>query len=62
MAREILQENGNYSWLTEKGSFVVLQNGAEFVVTYIVMLLTLISFGPGRISLDFLLEKKMKKG
>lgn len=60
MAREILQENGNYSWLTEKGSFVVLQNGAEFVVTYIVMLLTLISFGPGRISLDFLLEKKMK--
>ena len=60
MAREILQEHGNYSWLTEKGSFVVLQNGAEFVVTYIVMLLTLISFGSGRLSLDYLLERRMK--
>jgi uncharacterized membrane protein YphA (DoxX/SURF4 family) len=56
MAREILQENGNYSWLTEKGSFVILQNGAEFVVTYIVMLLSLISFGPGRISVEGILR------
>ena len=60
MARGILKEHGNYSWLTEKGSFVVLQNGAEFVVTYIVMLLSLISFGSGRISLDYLLSKKIK--
>lgn len=60
MAREILQENGNYSWLTEKGSFVILQNGAEFVVTYIVMLLSLISFGSGRLSLDYLLERRLK--
>lgn len=60
MARDILKEHGNYSWLTEKGSFVVLQNGAEFVVTYIVMLLSLISFGSGKISLDYLLSKKLK--
>lgn len=56
MAREILKENGNYSWLTEKGSFVILQNGAEFVITYIVMLFTLISFGPGRISTEGILR------
>ena len=60
LVREILKEHGNYSWLTEKGSLVVLQNGAEFVVTYIVMLLSLISFGSGRISLDYLLSKKLK--
>lgn len=58
MAREILKENGDYAWLTAKGSFVILQNGAEFVVTYIVMLLGLISFGPGKISLDHLLLKE----
>jgi len=57
LAREILQENGNYSWLTEKGSFVILQNGAEFVITYIVMLFTLISFGPGRISIEGILRR-----
>ena len=57
IAREILQENGNYSWLTEKGSFVILQNGAEFVITYIVMLFTLISFGPGRISIEGILRR-----
>ena len=56
MAREILNENGNYSWLTEKGSFVILQNGAEFVMTYVVMLLTLISFGPGKISIEGILR------
>ena len=59
MAREILKEHGNYSWLTAKGSFVILQNGAEFVVTYIVMLMSLISFGAGKFSLDnFLLKDK----
>ena len=56
---EILKENGDYAWLTAKGSFVILQNGAEFVVTYIVLLLSLISFGPGKISLDhFILKNK----
>lgn len=59
-ARGLLKEHGNYSWLTEKGSFVILQNGAEFVVTYIVMLFTLMSFGSGKISLDYLISKKLK--
>jgi uncharacterized membrane protein YphA (DoxX/SURF4 family) len=61
MAREILKEYGNYEWLTEKGSFVILQNGIENVVTYMAMLLTLLVFGPGRISLDALIEKRLKK-
>ncbi len=57
MAKEILKENGNYSWLTEKGSYVILQNGAEFVVTYIVMLVSLMSFGPGKISVEGILRR-----
>jgi len=60
-ARSILQENGNYEWLTGSGSFVILNNGIEFPVIYIGMLLSLVSFGPGRLSLDFLVERMMKK-
>ncbi len=56
-AKEILKENGDYNWLTGKGSFVILNNGVEFVVTYIAMLLTLIANGPGRLSLDFFIKK-----
>jgi len=61
MAREILKEFGNYDWLTAKGSFVILQNGMENVVTYMGMLLALLVYGPGKISLDALIEKKLKK-
>lgn len=57
MAKSILKENGDYSWLTANGSFVILQNGVEFVVTYIAMLLALIANGPGRLSLDFIIKK-----
>ena len=57
-AKEILRENGNYSWLTEKGSFVVLNNGIEFAVTYFIMLLVLFFIGAGRfLSLDYWLAK-----
>ncbi|MEZ5483349.1 MAG: hypothetical protein R3E73_14705 [Porticoccaceae bacterium] len=28
----------DYDWLTEKGGFVILNNGAEFSVTYFIML------------------------
>ncbi len=53
-AREILQEHSNYSWLTEKGGFVILNNGIEFAVTYLVMLLSLLFTGGGRfVSLDY---------
>ena len=41
-AREILREHGNYGWLTEKGGFVILNNGIEFAVTYLVMLVSLL--------------------
>ena len=60
-AKEILQEHGNYSWLTEQGSFVVLNNGIEFGVTYLIMLLALFFIGAGKYaSLDYLIARKYK--
>jgi uncharacterized membrane protein YphA (DoxX/SURF4 family) len=60
-ANSLLQEYGNYSWLTAKGSFVILQNGIEFAVTYLIMLLSLLFTGGGRyLSLDFYLNKFFK--
>jgi uncharacterized membrane protein YphA (DoxX/SURF4 family) len=57
-AREILQEHGNYTWLTEKGSFVILNNGIEFGVTYFLMLLGLLFTGGGRyVSLDYFMVR-----
>jgi uncharacterized membrane protein YphA (DoxX/SURF4 family) len=57
-AKEILREHGNYSWLTEKGNFVVLNNGIEFGVTYFVMLLALLFTGGGRFtSVDYYLSR-----
>jgi putative oxidoreductase len=57
-ARELLQEHGNYDWLTEKGSFVILNNGIEFGVTYLIMLLSLLFTGGGRyVSLDYFMSK-----
>ena len=57
-AREILQEHGNYTWLTEKGSYVILNNGIEFGVTYLVMLLSLLFTGGGRFtSIDYYLRR-----
>jgi len=53
-AKEIRQEHGNYSWLTENGSFVVLNNGIEFAATYFIMLLALFFIGAGRFfSMDY---------
>lgn len=53
-AKQILQEHGNYSWLTEQGNFVVLNNGIEFAATYFIMLLVLFFYGAGRyVSLDY---------
>jgi len=57
-ARDLLQEHGNYDWLTEKGSFVILNNGVEFGVTYLIMLLSLLFTGGGRfVSLDYFMAK-----
>ena len=41
------------------GTVVFLQNGYENVLNYIVMLLVIVSFGPGKISLDQIIKKKM---
>lgn len=53
-AKLILQEHGNYDWLTQSGSFVVLNNGIEFAATYFIMLLALLFTGSGRyVGLDY---------
>lgn len=58
-AKEILKEHGNYEWLTENGSFVVLNNGIEFAATYFIMLLALFFIGAGRYaSADYWIAKK----
>ena len=57
-AKDLLREHGNYSWLTEKGNFVILNNGIEFAVTYLLMLFTLLFSGGGRYtSVDYYLSR-----
>ncbi len=57
-AKEILQQHGNYDWLTENGSIVVLNNGIEFAATYFIMLLVLFFTGGGRFfSMDYWVRK-----
>jgi len=58
-ARDLLQEHGNYEWLTEAGNFVVLNNGIEFAATYFLMLLVLLFSGGGRyVSVDYWLHRR----
>ena len=58
-AKSILQEYGNYQWLTEHGNVVMLNNGIEFAATYFIMLLVLFFAGGGRyVSVDYWLGKK----
>ena len=59
-AKDILMAHGDYEWLTAKGSFVILNNGIEFPVIYIVLLLVLIAFGSGKFSLDYLIKRNRK--
>lgn len=57
-ARDILREHGDYAWLTEKGNFVILNNGIEFAVTYLLMLFALLFTGGGRYtSVDYFLTR-----
>lgn len=57
-AKDILREFGNYGWLTEQGSFVILNNGIEFGVTYLLMLFALFFTGGGRYtSIDYYLSR-----
>jgi putative oxidoreductase len=58
-AKDILKEHGNYEWLTENGSLVVLNNGIEFAATYFIMLLALFFIGGGRyVSVDYWIAQK----
>lgn len=60
-AKEILQEHGDYNWLTSSGNFVILNNGIEFAVTYFVMLLSLFFMGGGRyVSVDYWLARRFQ--
>ena len=59
-AKSILQEHGDYDWLTENGTFVVLNNGIEFAATYFIMLLVLFFIGGGRfVSVDYWIKKRL---
>jgi putative oxidoreductase len=59
-AKAILQEHGDYTWLTEKGSYVILNNGIEFAATYFIMLLALLFMGAGRyVSADYWLKRRL---
>ena len=61
-AREILQNHGDYEWLTSSGSFVILNNGIEFAATYLIMLLALVVLGGGRyFSADYWLSRYMNR-
>jgi putative oxidoreductase len=52
-AKDLLKQYGDFAWLTSHGDFVVLNNGIEFAVTYLVILLALFFLGGGRwVSVD----------
>ena len=60
-AKSILREHGNYSWLTEHGNFVVLNNGIEFAATYLIMLIALIYLGGGKyVSADYWIQRRFR--
>jgi uncharacterized membrane protein YphA (DoxX/SURF4 family) len=62
VAKRILQDHGNYSWLTENGGFVVLNNGIEFATTYFIMLLALFFMGAGNyFSVDYWIARKWRR-
>ncbi len=53
-ASDILQQHGNYGWLTASGSFAIVNNGIEFAATCLVMLVALYFTGAGRwLSVDY---------
>ncbi|UJF23342.1 HvfX family Cu-binding RiPP maturation protein [Shewanella sp. OMA3-2] len=61
-AKAILQQHGHYEWLTSSGNFVILNNGIEFAITYLLMLLALLFIGGGRfVSVDYYIQRFMAK-
>ena len=62
MAKNILRQHGNYSWLTETGSITILKNGIEFAATYFIMLLILFFVGAGKyLSFDFWIARRFRQ-
>ncbi len=60
-AKSLLQQHGNYDWLTGSGSFVISNNGIEWAATYFVMLLALFFIGAGRyVSLDYWIARRFR--
>lgn len=58
-AKEILQQYGDYAWLTEYGNLAILNNGIEFAATYFAMLTVLLFTGGGRyVSVDYWLRRR----
>jgi len=58
-AKSLLQQHGQFDWLTSSGNLVVLNNGIEFAATYFVMLLVLMFYGAGRyVSIDYYFSPK----
>ncbi|MGI9291162.1 MAG: HvfX family Cu-binding RiPP maturation protein [Gammaproteobacteria bacterium] len=58
-AKDLLQEHGNYNWLTENGNFVISNNGIEWAVTYFILLLILFFIGAGRfVSVDYWIKQR----
>ncbi|ROS05769.1 putative membrane protein YphA (DoxX/SURF4 family) [Sinobacterium caligoides] len=61
-ANTLLERHGHYDWLTAKGKFVILNNGIEFAVTYLLMLLSLLFSGGGRyVSIDYWLARHWQR-
>lgn len=54
MAKKILAEHGDMGYLTQFGDFAIIQNGMEFAITYLIMLMVLVVHGAGRASIDAL--------
>lgn len=60
-ARSLLEEHGNYTWLTSSGRLVILNNGIEWAATYLIMLLALLFSGAGRwLSLDYWIARRWR--
>ena len=60
-AKSLLQQHGNYDWLTEQGSIVILNNGIEFAATYFIMLLALFFIGAGKyVSVDYWIARNLQ--
>ena len=59
-AKEILKDNANYSWLTENGSLVILNNGIEFAATYTSATLIGITGSNGKTTVATMIHKILK--